>query len=660
MNKSILFKEIRRIFIFILLAGTIIFGILGCVATENYVESRTQADLVLMGTSDIHHHLTDYDYFQDRETENYGIARTSAIISRIRAENQNTMLFDNGDTIQGNPMGDYIARVKGVEEEIHPVFDIFNYLSYDAMNLGNHEFNYGLEFLSDSIAYANFPIVSTNLYHADKKTHWAEPYVIIDKEIIDTEGNLHTIKVGVMGFVPPNILLWDKNHLEGNVHVKDIIESAQEYAPILDKEADIVIAIPHSGMGSTTGNPDSDNRTYELAKIKGIDAIFFGHSHVTFPDPNSDYYSDNPNINNEKGTIFGVAAVEPNFWGSHLGLINLRIGESDQGGWVVLDSNSEAIPIYDKDNRTHLVDAREDVLERLETVHDETINYIRQEVGQTTSRIHSFFALVRDDPSVQIVNNAQKWYIEKYIQGTEYEIYPVLSAAAPFKAGGRGGAEYYTDIPVGSLAIKNIADLYVYPNTVQAVLLNGAQIQEWLEFSASIFNTIDPNSNERQQLINDSFRSYNFDIIDGLTYEIDVSVDARYNRSGELQGNTHRIINLSFEGNPIVDEQMFIVATNNYRAAGSGGNSPKATGLDGSTIIIQSPDENRQAIINYIIEQGSIDPSADNNWSFKSIDTVSDVYYYSSPLAEPLAESVEEVDYVGTGPEGFAEYKVNF
>ena len=91
-------------------------------------------------------------------------------------------------------------------------------------------------------------------------------------------------------------------------------------------------------------------------------------------------------------------------------------------------------------------------------------------VGETAAPLHSYFALVADDPSVQIVNIAQTWYLEQMMKGTEWEALPILSAAAPFKAGGRGGPDYYTDVPVGPVAIKNVADLYLYPNTIQAVV----------------------------------------------------------------------------------------------------------------------------------------------------------------------------------------------
>jgi 2',3'-cyclic-nucleotide 2'-phosphodiesterase/3'-nucleotidase len=261
-----------------------------------------------------------------------------------------------------------------------------------------------------------------------------------------------------------------------------------------------------------------------------------------------------------------------------------------------------------------------------------------------------------DDPSVQIVNQAQTWYTERAVEGTEYEGLPILSAAAPFKAGGRGGAEYYTDIPAGTLAVKNVADLYIYPNTLKVVKLTGAQVKEWLERSAGQFNRITP-GNPNQPLLNEDFRSYNFDVIDGVNYEIDLSQPSKYDADGNLiNENAERIVNLEYNGEPVTGDQEFLVATNNYRASG-GGAFP---GLDGSNIVIDSPDENRQIIIDYLTETETVNPSADDNWSFTDLPGDVTATFESAAAAQEALPEDAPVTFAGPSGEGFGTYQITF
>ena len=575
---------------------------------------KHEVSLRILGTTDIHTNLYNYDYYKDAQTQEFGLAKTATLIKEARAEAKNTLLFDNGDLIQGNPLGDYKARVDKLEEgELHPVFQAMKQLDYDAATVGNHEFNYGLEFLDEVLDDAPMPYVSANVYKDDHDNdpsndeHYFEPFTILKKKVVDDSGKTNVIKVGVIGAVAPQITQWDKAHLDGKVITKDIVKSVEAQIPKMKKKgADLIIVLAHSGIGDAKVSELEENAAYDLTNVEGIDAIISGHSHSTFPGS----YRNLPGVDSEKGTINGVPVVMAGSWGSHLGVIDLKI-KKEKGKWVVKNSESELRAIYDKTNKISLAEPDNEVLEAVKEAHEETLNYVRQPVGITTADIHSYFALTQDDPSIQIVTNAQKWYVEKKVKGTPDENLPILSAGAPFKA---GGGSNYTYIPAGTIAIKNVADLYLYPNTVATIKITGANVKEWLEMSAGKFNQIDPTSDKEQPLINRSYPTFNYDVIDGVTYEIDVTEPAKYDSDGNLvNAEANRIKNLQYNGQPIDLEQEFLVATNNYRA---GGNFP---GVRNQTALKMYPDENRQAIIDYIQEQQTIDPSADGNWTFAPV-----------------------------------------
>ncbi|HIF9232803.1 TPA: bifunctional 2',3'-cyclic-nucleotide 2'-phosphodiesterase/3'-nucleotidase [Photobacterium damselae] len=621
--------------------------------------------LRILETTDIHTNVMDYDYYKDKPTEKTGLVRTATLVEKARDEVPNAILVDNGDLLQGSPMGDYMAA-KGIKKgEVHPVYKVMNQLDYEVGNIGNHEFNYGLDFLKTSLEGATFPYVNANVYDLKTGKNLFTPYLIKTHTFTDTDGKAHQIKVGYIGFVPPQIMVWDKKNLEGKVEAKDIKQTAEKFIPQMKAEgADIIIAIPHSGVSADPYKVMAENSVYYLTQVKGIDAIAFGHSHAVFPGKD---FAKLPGADIKKGTINGIPAVMPGRWGDHVGVMDLVLDKQGDS-WKVIDAQTEARPIFDMAKNKPIVDADPKLVAAVKVDHNATRDFVNQPLGKASDEMYSFLALVQDDPTVQIVNLAQKDYVERFIQGDpDLADIPVLSAAAPFKAGGRGNdPTNFTEVEQGELTFRNAADLYLYPNTLVALKVSGQDVKEWLECSAGQFNQIDLNKTEPQGLINwEGFRTYNFDVIDGVTYNIDLTQPARYDGECKLiNPDSHRIKDLEFNGKAVDPKQAFIIATNNYRAY-----SGKFAGTGEKHIAFAAPDENRTVLAEYISrvskEKGQVVPSADNNWHFTPIKSEKPVTitFETSPT-EKAAEFIKEkgqypMKQVGTDKVGFAVYNLD-
>lgn len=627
--------------------------------------TTANVDLRIMETTDVHTNLMNYDYYKNAPTDAVGLVKTATLVHEARKENKNNVLVDNGDTIQGTPFGTFFAKVDRIKKgEVHPSIAAMNAMRYDAATYGNHEFNYGLGYLKEVYNDGDFKRVNANVYvddhdkndNNDKNKY--TPYSIVNKKVKDANGKSHVIKVGYIGFVAPQIMSWDQTHLAGKVKAKDIVATAENYVPEMKKKgADVVIAMAHSGFSADLTN--NEDVIYALTKVKGIDAVTFSHTHQVFPAKDeaslSSSFKDKdgkllPGVNNAKGTINGVAAVQAGYGGAELGIIDLKLTKSKTNKWKVVSSQSQT-------RNAKATRPAKTISAIVKPGHEQTINYVNTPIGTTTDAIHSFFALVKDDPSIQVVTNAQKWYVEKIVANDPaLKDLPILSAGAPFKAG-RNGPEEYTEIQKDDLTIRSAADLYLYDNTLKAVKVSGATVKEWLERSAGQFNQIDPTKTTEQSLINSDFRPYNFDVIDGVTYEIDVTQPSKYDPDGVLINPTaNRVKNLSYNGKALDEKQQFIVITNNYRATG-GGNFP---GVKASPIVVDSQDENRQVLMDYISEQKEIVPTADNNWSLTKMTGTPNVTFTSSPTGAKYLEETSPYSYTGkTDAKGFGIFTID-
>lgn len=622
-------------------------------------------DLRVLETTDLHSNMMDFDYYKDTPTDKFGLVRTASLIYAARAQAVNSVLVDNGDIIQGSPLGDYMAA-KGLKDgEVHPVYQALNTLDYSVGNIGNHEFNYGLDYLHKALAGAKFPYVNANVLDAKTGKPLFTPYLIEDKTVVDREGKSHTLRIGYIGFVPPQIMVWDKTNLSGKVTVEDITASAQKWVPEIRKQgADLVIAIPHSGLSAEPYRAMAENSVYYLSQIPGIDAIMFGHAHAVFP---SQDFTAIQGADIAQGTLNGIPAVMPGQWGDHLGVVDFTLN-NDSGVWRVEQAKAEARPIYDKAQKKSLAPEDANLVKALSEAHRNTRDFVSKPIGKSADNMYSYLSLIQDDPTVQIVNNAQRAYVAHFIQGDpDLADLPVLSAAAPFKAGGRkNDPASYVEVEKGQLTFRNAADLYLYPNTLVVVKVNGEEVREWLECSAGQFRQIDVHDSKPQKLLNwDGFRTYNFDVIDGVNYQIDVTQPARYDGECALiNDSAHRIKNLTFKGKAIDPNATFLIATNNYRAYGE-----KFAGTGEKHVAFASPDENRSVLAAYISAQtqksGEVKPQADNNWRLAPItaSTPLDIRFETSPSAKASAFIKEKAQYpmisIGADDEGFAVYRLD-
>ncbi|MFV2001543.1 MAG: bifunctional 2',3'-cyclic-nucleotide 2'-phosphodiesterase/3'-nucleotidase [Paracoccaceae bacterium] len=620
-----------------------------------------RAHLRIMGTTDLHMHVHGYDYYADAPRTAPGLARAAAHIAALRAGAQNSILVDNGDFLQGNPMGDYIAFERGLKAgDRHPIIGAMNALGYDAATLGNHDFNYGLDFLMKTLAGAEFPFVSANVAKTigtapRRDTTLLAPYKILTRRIVDGAGDSHRIRIGLIGFAPPQIVDWDREHLHGRLVMRDIVASARAWVPEMKEAgADIIIALSHSGIGAARHRDGMENASVPLAAVDGIDALMTGHSHLVFP--HSRHPASAP-VNGAAGTIHGKPAVMGGFWGSHLGVIDLLL-EKDAGAWRVLGGASTTRATGARSGGCDAKPAAKSVQAVLNSVggaHLATLAYVRRSVGRTAVPLHSYFAQVAGDASLRIVSMAQKHYLRRMLRGGAFAGLPMLSAAAPFRAGGRGGPAFYTDVAACDLAIRNVADLYYYPNTVRAVKVSGAQLRDWLERAAGMFRQIVPGVGD-QMLLDPGFASHNFDVIDGVRYRIDLSQPSKYDTlGGVLNPGARRIVGLRYAHRPVGDDMQFIIATNSFRAAG-GGDFP---GAGGDTVIFEAPDTNRDVIMRYIAGQGTVNPAPHAIWSFAPLDEAS-VLFDTGPGAKKYLGDVKgvKIEEAGDGADGFLRYRI--
>ncbi|WP_229257224.1 bifunctional 2',3'-cyclic-nucleotide 2'-phosphodiesterase/3'-nucleotidase [Duganella callida] len=655
------------------------FLLIGCstLAGGGATPSGAEATLALLETTDLHANVLSFDYYKLKDDPSIGIERTATLIKQARAEYPNNLLFDNGDALQGTALADYQALVRPVAcGETLAIYKAMNQLKVDGASVGNHEFNYGLAYLSqvtgshfdvDGVpadaprcAGPDFPIVLANIYSAKTKQPLFAPYHILTRQIgatgPDGKPLNATIRIGIIGFTPPGILSWDKRWLQGKVYAEGVRETAQKYIPRMRAEgADLIVAVSHGGLSGEPYDPGMEDGNYYLAEVPGVDVLLMGHQHLVFPNPASSNPNFNlPRVDKTRGAVRGVPAVMANLWGKNLGVIGLRL-KYDGQHWRIDKARTTVEARSSKQSDGGYVAADPAFASLIAAEHAATIRYVQTPVGSSDFRMTTYFADVGDVSALEPVNQAQTAYVRDYVKANlpQYANLPVLSVTAPFKSGAAGPADY-TDVKPGPLALNNAADLYLYPNELHAVKVSGAQLKAWLEKAAERFNRIDPASSARQELVDSAFYGFNFDAPTDadLNYRIDVTQPAG-----------QRIVDLHYKGAALSPSQEFLVATNNYRASG-GGNFP---GLDGSKTVIASPDASRDVLIAYVRKAGRLTRArngAARSWRFAPVRVEGQVVFHSAPNMTELARDaglsgVTQLNEDDGGGKGFALYAID-
>ncbi len=635
------------------------------------------ATLAVLETTDLHATVLSYDYYKLKPEPAIGLERTATLIRQARAEFRNTLLLDNGDAIQGTALADYQALVAPPPcDRALAIYRALDALGVEGGGIGNHEFNYGLAYLSrvtgsafqvDGVdpaaprcAGPHFPLVLANVYSARTHQPLFAPYRIMEKQVSATgpDGKplQTTIRIGIIGFTPPAILDWDKGALEGKVYTEGVRETAQKYIPRMRAEgADLVVAIAHGGIDGAPYTPAMENAGLYLAQVPGVDAMLIGHAHQTFPDAASTAPAFNlPGVDKVRGTVHGVPTVMASLWGKYLGVIGLHL-RYDGHRWLVEKERTtvEARSIQHADRSFVAPDPA--IAALVADEHAATIAYVQTPLGNSDFRMASYFADVGDPSAIELVNRAQTDYVRRYVQANlpQYAGLPVLSMASPFKTGAAGVGDY-TDVKPGPVALNNAADLYLYPNALYAVKVTGAELRAWLEKGAGRFRRIEPAVSTPQELVDTAFAGFNFDMLTSpdVHYEIDVTRPVG-----------QRIVDLRYRGAPVAADQSFVVATNSFRANG-GGAFP---GLDGSKTILAAPDASRDVLIAYIRATHSLTRAAHGSarsWHFAKVAHQGPVVFHTAPGMEALAReagltNVRQLQADDGSGKGFALYGID-
>ncbi|MDF1606448.1 5'-nucleotidase C-terminal domain-containing protein [Nocardioides sp. YIM 152315] len=549
--------------------------------------------LTVLGTTDLHGNVYNWDYFKNAEFDDaahddIGLAKVATLIKAVRRDRRGepVLTLDAGDTIQGTPLAYYYAKIDPIiGGAVHPMARAMNEVGYDAAALGNHEFNYGLDTLRAFERQLDFPLLGANAVDPATKRPAFPPYLIKHYRV----GRGHTLKVGVLGLTNPGIAIWDKANVEGRMEFPGLVEQARKFVPELRRRGcDLVIVSAHSGADTSSSYGDAlpypENASSLVAEqVPGIDAILVGHAHVEI----TQRYVTNAETGQQ------VLLCEPSYWGRRLAVMDFVVEETRwrRGrGWRLVAATSQVL-----NSNTAAEDRR--VAGAVREQHDTVIAYVNSPIGTSAAALSAARAVVEDVPIIDFVNYVQADAVKAGLTGSDAAL-PVLSIAAPFNRA--------ASFPSGEVTVRDVAGLYIYDNTLLAVRVTGAQVKDYLEFSARYFKPvsgpgpvpIDDVTNAVTETAPNGTPDYNFDSVAGLDAPLTYAIDL-------AQPIGSRIVGLAYGGAPVTADQEFVLAVNNYRQSGGGGFPAVST----APVVYNRQNEIRQLLIDWVTAHGTIDPA---------------------------------------------------
>jgi len=507
--------------------------------------------VTLLATTDLHGNLLPVDYYRNASAPR-GLSKVATLIGQVRAAQPHVLLLDCGDTIQGTPLAYYFARKD--TRQPNPTVALMNALGYDAMAVGNHEFNFGLEVLWKAKREAKFPWLAANIRQKYAKGSFAyfPPYIVRE---------VGGVRVGIVGFITPGVPRWEVPAHYRGYQFEQIVDAARRVIPEVRRQADLVVVLAHSGLGRDpqTGQPQADgipgeNAVWDLAEqVPGMDVILFGHSHQELPEKIAN----------------GVLLAQARNWGQSLARADVELERGHDGRWRVAAKRSTTLPVTEA--------LAEDPAIRALALpfHEATERYLDSPVARSAKDLDGRTARYEDHPLVDLIHQVQLHYGRADV-----------SLATMFFPGVR--------IAAGPVTVRQLAALYIYENTLYTVEMTGAQLREALERAASFFPAWPAPTGQPLRL-----PGYNADAAEGISYTMDLR-----------QPVGQRIRDLRYGAQPLDPARKLRVAINSYRYSGGGQYKVYA----GLPVLYRSPREVRELLIEYVTRTGTIPTAANGNW----------------------------------------------